>query len=219
MRSGIFQSGRQGCAIILEDSKIAHIAAEPLQHGGHHETIGIEELRRAASGGVDERLAIEGDGGGAQPRGGRHAQRDVAGAARELTERHAEAVAVLLADAGLAPTDIGVVGFHGQTILHGDGRKWTAVAAGLPATRPPRELIGGGTITPGNDLQGVWSSAGTTWVVGGPEFPNEGFILREGFILNEGVIVREGFILNEGFIVRETTGDPSGTSDRSFFGD
>ncbi len=75
------------------------------------------------------------------------------------------------------PSDIWVVGEQ-ATILHGDGRKWTAVAAGLPATRPPRELIGGGTITPGNDLQGVWSSAGTTWVVGGPEFPNEGFILR-----------------------------------------
>ncbi len=37
---------------------------------------------------------------------------------RELTERHAEAVELLLRQAGLAPSDIDLIGFHGQTIHH-----------------------------------------------------------------------------------------------------
>lgn len=41
-----------------------------------------------------------------------------AGLERELTERHADAVRRLLAKAGKSPDEIGVVGFHGQTILH-----------------------------------------------------------------------------------------------------
>src|ERR1700743_841800 len=55
-----------------------------------------------------------------------------AGLEQELTERHAKAVARLLADAKMAARDIAVIGFHGQTILHeperhrtrqiGDGR-------------------------------------------------------------------------------------------------
>jgi anhydro-N-acetylmuramic acid kinase len=41
-----------------------------------------------------------------------------AGLERDLTERHAAAVARLLAKAGESPDEIGVIGFHGQTILH-----------------------------------------------------------------------------------------------------
>ncbi|MGE0746529.1 MAG: anhydro-N-acetylmuramic acid kinase [Rhodospirillales bacterium] len=37
---------------------------------------------------------------------------------RELTERHAAAVATLMAEAGLAREDVDVIGFHGHTILH-----------------------------------------------------------------------------------------------------
>lgn len=37
---------------------------------------------------------------------------------QELTKRHAEAVKVLLDKAAMQPKDIGVVGFHGQTIIH-----------------------------------------------------------------------------------------------------
>lgn len=37
---------------------------------------------------------------------------------RELTERHAEAVQALLKQVGLQPQNIGVIGFHGQTVLH-----------------------------------------------------------------------------------------------------
>ncbi|MBL8706185.1 MAG: anhydro-N-acetylmuramic acid kinase [Rhodospirillales bacterium] len=51
---------------------------------------------------------------------------DVRGVERELTLRHAEAVRALLSKAGLAPADVELVGFHGQTILHAPdrGKTW-----------------------------------------------------------------------------------------------
>jgi len=45
--------------------------------------------------------------------------------ADELTIRHVAAVMALLADAGVAATDVGVVGFHGQTVAHRPDRRWT----------------------------------------------------------------------------------------------
>src|SRR4051812_10677302 len=41
-----------------------------------------------------------------------------AGLERALTERHAEVVLQLIAQAGMKPSDVSVLGFHGQTILH-----------------------------------------------------------------------------------------------------
>lgn len=46
----------------------------------------------------------------------------VAEVERSLTERHADAVTRLLAENGLSPADIDVIGFHGQTILHDPAR-------------------------------------------------------------------------------------------------
>ena len=46
-------------------------------------------------------------------------------AERRLTEAHAEAVQALMAMAGLASADIGLIGFHGQTILHRPEQGWT----------------------------------------------------------------------------------------------
>ncbi len=46
-------------------------------------------------------------------------------AARLLTEAHIDAVHALLHDAGLSSADIGVVGFHGQTVAHRPDRGWT----------------------------------------------------------------------------------------------
>jgi anhydro-N-acetylmuramic acid kinase len=43
----------------------------------------------------------------------------------ELTLRHAAAVSALLSDAGVAAADVGVVGFHGQTVAHRPDRRWT----------------------------------------------------------------------------------------------
>ncbi|MBK8907919.1 MAG: anhydro-N-acetylmuramic acid kinase [Rhodospirillales bacterium] len=60
---------------------------------------------------------------------------------RDLTLLHAEAVARLLDQAGLAASDVDVIGFHGQTVMHrpeirltrqiGDGRR-LAVETGVP---------------------------------------------------------------------------------------
>ena len=49
----------------------------------------------------------------------------VAAVERELTERHAEAVRLLLAEAGRKPAEIAVVGFHGQTIHHAPAQRQT----------------------------------------------------------------------------------------------
>lgn len=42
-----------------------------------------------------------------------------------LTEAHADAVKALLHKAGLAASDISLIGFHGQTILHRPEQRWT----------------------------------------------------------------------------------------------
>jgi anhydro-N-acetylmuramic acid kinase len=47
------------------------------------------------------------------------------GLERELTERHAAAVRQLLEKAGLKASEIGLLGFHGQTILHEPERRRT----------------------------------------------------------------------------------------------
>ncbi len=51
---------------------------------------------------------------------------DVLAVARDLTRAHADAVAALLAKAGVAAAAVGVIGFHGQTIAHrpGEGLTW-----------------------------------------------------------------------------------------------
>lgn len=47
-----------------------------------------------------------------------HGHGEVQAVSRDLTAVHAEAVAALLRQAGLAPRDIAWLGFHGQTLLH-----------------------------------------------------------------------------------------------------
>ncbi len=51
---------------------------------------------------------------------------DVVAVERELTERHAHAVRDLLARQNIAPRNVDVIGFHGQTVLHEPerGRTW-----------------------------------------------------------------------------------------------
>ena len=50
---------------------------------------------------------------------------DVAAVERELTERHAQAVRDLLARENIRPDEVGLIGFHGQTILHEPERRRT----------------------------------------------------------------------------------------------
>lgn len=58
--------------------------------------------------------------------GGKGPIAEIERVARELTERHAEAVHQLLALAGMKPSDVAIIGFHGQTILHAphERRTW-----------------------------------------------------------------------------------------------
>lgn len=44
---------------------------------------------------------------------------------RDLTDRHADVVQALLAKAGMAPGDVDLIGFHGQTINHRPDLGWT----------------------------------------------------------------------------------------------
>lgn len=58
--------------------------------------------------------------------GGKRPADEIAAVERALTERHAAAVHHLLDKAGMKPTEIEIVGFHGQTILHAphERRTW-----------------------------------------------------------------------------------------------
>ncbi len=46
-------------------------------------------------------------------------------AERRVTEAHADAVSALVKKAGLQTSDISLIGFHGQTILHKPKQRWT----------------------------------------------------------------------------------------------
>jgi len=56
---------------------------------------------------------------------GRPVPHSIRDAERQLTEAHAQAVRALLAKAGLAAAQVDLIGFHGQTILHRPGERWT----------------------------------------------------------------------------------------------
>jgi anhydro-N-acetylmuramic acid kinase len=49
----------------------------------------------------------------------------IAAVERELTLLHADAVRALLAEAGLEPAEVGLIGFHGHTVLHEPERRRT----------------------------------------------------------------------------------------------
>ncbi|HVI91285.1 MAG TPA: anhydro-N-acetylmuramic acid kinase [Dongiaceae bacterium] len=62
---------------------------------------------------------------------------------RELTERHAAAVQMLLRSAGRSAQEIGLVGFHGQTILHEPDKRrtWQIGDGALLARRTGIDVI------------------------------------------------------------------------------
>ncbi len=74
------------------------------------------ETRAVLRAALDEAQRI--DHGAAVPQSIREAERLVTGT-------HVEAVKRLLAAAKLAPRDIALIGFHGQTILHRPNKRWT----------------------------------------------------------------------------------------------
>lgn len=70
---------------------------------------------------------------------GRDEAQDIAEAASLVTTAHVDAVKMLLAEAVVPPTDVDVIGFHGQTILHRApgpgwiGRTWQIGGGGILA--------------------------------------------------------------------------------------
>lgn len=93
------------------------------------ETDGVEAVRRIAFAGraYDEafRARLRGALTTALAMDAPTGTAEIAAVARELTERHAAAVAALLGDAGIDASRVEVCGFHGQTIAHRPDRRWT----------------------------------------------------------------------------------------------
>jgi anhydro-N-acetylmuramic acid kinase len=65
---------------------------------------------------------------------------------RELTERHADAVASFLAENRMAASDIDLLGFHGQTVLHRASLPVGKDDAQSPAENPITVQIGDGAL-------------------------------------------------------------------------
>lgn len=74
------------------------------------------ETRALLRGALDEASAVA--QGAPVPQSVREAE-------RPLTEAHAQAVKALLQKTGLAPRQVALLGFHGQTVLHRPERHWT----------------------------------------------------------------------------------------------
>ena len=60
---------------------------------------------------------------------------------RELTQRHAAAVARFLEEQGLQPADVDVIGFHGQTVLH------KSMTANVTKLSQPKAILGPPVVT------------------------------------------------------------------------
>ena len=65
---------------------------------------------------------------------------------RELTERHAMAVAAFLAKESIAAGDIDVIGFHGQTVLHRPDETSPSPGRAVEAAPPMTVQIGDGAL-------------------------------------------------------------------------
>ncbi|WP_206362005.1 anhydro-N-acetylmuramic acid kinase [Sphingomonas montana] len=97
-------------AALVETDGVGHVRPIAFRSDPYSEAM-RDQLRDAAT------LALQFDRPRASP--------SVMAAADMVTRRHALAVRQLLADAGVAPQDVGVVGFHGQTVAHRPDRGWT----------------------------------------------------------------------------------------------
>jgi anhydro-N-acetylmuramic acid kinase len=130
---------------------------------------------------------------------------DVAGVERELTERHARAVQDLLGRTGIAPGQVGVIGFHGQTILHEPERRrtWQIGDGGLLAALTGIDVV--------NDFRSADIAAGGEGAPFAPLFhaalaaalPRPVAVLNIGGVANVTWIGEEGI---DGEIVAFDTG-------------
>jgi anhydro-N-acetylmuramic acid kinase len=130
-------------------------------------------------------------------------------AERALTDRHAEAVAALLAKAGVAARDVAALGFHGQTILHRPERRLTwqigdaarlARAAGMPVVHDFRsaDVAAGGQGAP---FAPLWHAA----LAGG--------LARPLAVLNLGGVGNVTWIGADGTVLACDTGPGNGPLD------
>lgn len=126
-----------------------------------------------------------------------------------LTIRHAEAVAALLKETGVAGGDVAVVGYHGQTVAHRPDRGWTwqlgdgaalAAACGIDVAYDFRsaDVAAGGQGAP---LLPVYHAA----LVAGLEKPLA--------VLNLGGVANVTFIGADGELIAFDTGPANGLVD------
>jgi anhydro-N-acetylmuramic acid kinase len=127
---------------------------------------------------------------------------DVAGVERALTEAHADAVARLLAEAGIAASDVAVIGFHGHTVLHQPdlGRTWQIGDGALLASLTGRPVV--------NDFRSNDVAAGGQ---GAPLVPLYHAALAEPLerplaVLNLGGVANVTFIGADGVLLAFDTG-------------
>ncbi|GIX08755.1 anhydro-N-acetylmuramic acid kinase [Elioraea sp.] len=134
---------------------------------------------------------------------------ELAEAERALTDRHAEAVAALLARAGVAARAVVALGFHGQTILHRPERRLTwqigdaarlAQATGIAVVHDFRsaDVAAGGQGAP---LAPLWHAA----LAGG--------LARPLAVLNLGGVGNVTWIGADGVVLACDTGPGNGPLD------
>jgi anhydro-N-acetylmuramic acid kinase len=78
---------------------------------------------------------------------------------RRLTEQHEVAVARFLAEHGLKPADVAVIGFHGQTVLHAPERRLTV------------QIGDGAALARGSGIDVVWDLRAADVAAGGQGAP------------------------------------------------
>ncbi|TDQ80879.1 anhydro-N-acetylmuramic acid kinase [Dongia mobilis] len=133
--------------------------------------------------------------------GGRAPEAEIDAVARELTQRHAAAVRRLLQMAGMAPSGIHVIGFHGQTILHAphERRTWQIGDGALLASLTGIDVVddfrsadvaAGGQGAP---LVPVFHQALAAMLP--PEVPRPIAVLNIGGVANVTWIGRDGSLL------------------------
>lgn len=134
---------------------------------------------------------------------------ELAAAERALTDRHAAAVAALLAAAGVTAGEIAAIGFHGQTILHRPDRglSWQigdpmrlARATGIPVVFDFRtaDVAAGGQGAP---LAPLWHAALATGLA------------RPLAVLNLGGVANVTWIGADGTVIACDTGPGNGPLD------
>lgn len=133
---------------------------------------------------------------------------DLVSLERELTQAHARAVHALLTRAHLAPTDIDLIGFHGQTLIHRPEARMTLQIGSGPLLA---QLTGIDVI---NDFRSADVRAGGQ---GAPIVPIYHAALASGraplAVLNIGGVANVTFVGRNGTLVAFDTGPGNGPID------